>query len=98
MKRKTATAKSRTGVAAVSDRRAPVPSALRIKSILGPIDFSALSTKALDYAVPLAQQFGAKPTLLHVVEAAATPGFAKSFLLMMGNDKKYESNTNKASG
>jgi universal stress protein A len=43
-------------------------SPFRIKSILVPIDFSAASKKALKYAVPFAEQFGAKLTLLHVVE------------------------------
>jgi nucleotide-binding universal stress UspA family protein len=60
---------------------------LKIKYILVPIDFSAPSKKALDYAVPFAEQFGAKLTLLHVVEPVATPDFANSFPLMMENDK-----------
>jgi universal stress protein A len=52
-----------------------------------PIDFSAPSKKALDYAVPFAEQFGAKLTLLHVVEPVATLDFADSFPLMMESDK-----------
>jgi universal stress protein A len=60
---------------------------LQIKYILVPIDFSAPSKKALDYAVPFAEQFGAKLTLLHVVEPVATPDFANSFPLMMEKDK-----------
>jgi nucleotide-binding universal stress UspA family protein len=40
----------------------------RLKHILVPIDFSKVSINALRYAVPLAKQFGAKLTLLHVVE------------------------------
>src|SRR5207248_3408162 len=67
--------------------RASFPTSLRIKSILVPIDFSASSKKALDYAVAFAEQFGARLTLLHVVEPDATPDFAKSFPLMMENDK-----------
>jgi nucleotide-binding universal stress UspA family protein len=63
------------------------PSLLQIKSILVPIDFSAQSEKALAYAVPFAEQFGAKLTLLHVVEPVATPDFAGSFPLIMENDK-----------
>ena len=63
------------------------PALLRIKSILVPIDFSTASKKALQYAVPFARQFGAKLTLLHVVEPVATPDFANSFPLMMENDK-----------
>ena len=68
-------------------KSAPVPALLGIKSILVPTDFSAPSKKALDYAVPFAEQFGAKLTLLHVVEPVATPDFANSFPLMMENDK-----------
>ena len=64
-----------------------VPALLNIKSILVPIDFSAPSEKALAYAVPFARQFGAKLTLLHVVEPVATPDFAGSFPLVMENDK-----------
>jgi len=64
-----------------------VPSLLRIKSILVPIDFSAGSEKALAYAVPFAEQFGAKLTLLHIAESLATPDFAKSFPLALDNDK-----------
>lgn len=63
------------------------PAKLRIKSILVPIDYSAPSKKALDYAVSFAEQFGAKLTLLHVVEPIATPDFANSFPLVMQNDK-----------
>src|SRR5688500_7346597 len=45
----------------------------RIKQILVPIDFSDCSSKALQYALPLAKQHGAKVTLLYVV---TTPAFA----------------------
>jgi nucleotide-binding universal stress UspA family protein len=44
----------------------PVP--IEIKRILVPLDFSPLSKKALEYAIPLAAQFGAKITLLHALE------------------------------
>jgi nucleotide-binding universal stress UspA family protein len=64
-----------------------VPSLLKIKSILVPMDFSAPSKKALAYAVPFAEQFGAKLTLLHVVEPVATPDFANSFPLVIEDDK-----------
>lgn len=60
---------------------------LEIRSILIPTDFSAEATKALEYAVPLARLFGAKLTLLHVVEPVATPDFAKSFPIGMDNDR-----------
>ena len=63
------------------------PALRGIKSILVPIDFSAPSQKALAYAVPFARQFGAKLTLLNVVEPVATPDFAKSFPLSMENDE-----------
>jgi nucleotide-binding universal stress UspA family protein len=101
MKTQTVQAKSRSESAVVRRRRttavgnnpsattasAPVLASLKIKYILVPIDFSAPSKKALDYAVPFAEQFGAKLTLLHVVEPVATPDFANSFPLMMENDK-----------
>jgi nucleotide-binding universal stress UspA family protein len=64
-----------------------VPALLQIKSILVPIDFSPSSEKALAYAVVFARQFGATLTLLHVVESVATPDFAKSFPLVMENDR-----------
>ena len=38
-----------------------------------PADFSKISDKALDYAVPLAKQFGAKITLLHAIEPLPYP-------------------------
>jgi len=60
---------------------------LAIKSILVPIDFSRPSLKALDYAIPFAQEFGARVTLLHVMEPAVTPDFASSFPLMMETDE-----------
>jgi universal stress protein A len=60
---------------------------LQIKSILVPIDFSVSSKKALAYAIPFAEEFGAKLTLLHVVEPVATPDFANSSPLLMENDK-----------
>src|SRR5262249_43447565 len=59
----------------------------RLKSILVPIDFSAEAKKALAYAVPFARQFGARLTVLHVVEPVALPDFAKSFPLAIENDK-----------
>lgn len=64
-----------------------VPALLNIRSILVPTDFSPASEKALAYAVPFARQFGAKLTLLHVVEPVATPDFANSFPLAVENDK-----------
>jgi len=99
MKTNTIASPSKTGASAVARGLTTVarpesttgaksaPVLLRIKSILVPIDFSTSSKKALQYAVPFARQFGAKLTLLHVVEPVATPDFANSFPLMMENDK-----------
>ena len=78
---KTKTTRPKRGAA--KTRTAP----RRIKSILVPIDFSAPSKQALAYAVPFAEQFGAKLTLLNVVEPVATPDFATSFPLAMENDR-----------
>ena len=39
----------------------------RLKKILVPVDFSACSKKALQYAVPFAEQFNAKLIFLHVL-------------------------------
>jgi len=50
-----------------------IPNSLDLKNILVPIDFSRISRKALDYAIPLARQFGAKITLLHVFEPLPYP-------------------------
>ena len=48
-----------------------IPSVIQMKNILVPLDFSEMSLKSLQYAVPFARQFGAKLTLVHVVEAPA---------------------------
>ena len=57
-----------SGVSATRKRVETAEPILRLKSILVPIDFSRISQKALDYAVPLAKQFGAKITVLHAIE------------------------------
>ena len=44
---------------------------IALKQILVPIDFSNCSLRALDLASTIAQPFGARLTLLHVVEPAA---------------------------
>jgi nucleotide-binding universal stress UspA family protein len=51
-----------------------VPLTLALKQILVPIDFSSTSRKALRYAVPIAKEFGAKLTLLHVIELPSYTG------------------------
>jgi universal stress protein A len=76
--------KSRDRLQALDTAPTTFPS--RIKHILVPLDFSTPSEKALEYAVSLAKQFGAKLTLLNVVEPIATPDFAY-FPLAMENDK-----------
>jgi len=45
----------------------PLPT-FNLKRVLVPVDFSDCSKKALQYAIPLARQFDAELTLLHVVE------------------------------
>jgi universal stress protein A len=53
-----------------------VPFYLKLKKILVPIDFSPASLKALNYAIPFADQFGASITLLHVLENQPFPSYA----------------------
>jgi universal stress protein A len=55
---------------AASARAESRPMPLHLESILVPLDLSDLSLASLRYAVPLARQFGARITLLHVVEPA----------------------------
>lgn len=45
------------------------------KKILVPIDFSIHSARSLDYTASLAEKFGAKVILLHVVEQGIYPSF-----------------------
>jgi nucleotide-binding universal stress UspA family protein len=49
------------------------PPAFRLRGILVPIDFSESSKKALRYAQPFAEQFGAEIILLHVVGPMMRP-------------------------
>ncbi len=51
-------------------------SLLRIQHILVPIDFSEPSRRALRSAIQFAERFGARITLLHVVEPLDQPDFA----------------------
>ena len=53
-------------------KAAPRP-ALRFKTIVVPTDFSAASRTALDYAVPLAREHGAKIVLVYVIEPRIYP-------------------------
>ena len=52
----------------------PAPSTVKLKRILVPIDFSDASIKALKYAVPFAEHFGATICLVNVMEQVS---FAK---------------------
>ena len=54
--------------------RTAVKSPFTLKRILVPIDFSACSTKALQYALPLAKEHKAAITLLYVVAPAYSAG------------------------
>jgi nucleotide-binding universal stress UspA family protein len=57
-----------------------VPAVLRMEKILVPLDFSKASRKALTYAVPFAEQFGARIVLLHVVEPVVYPATDLGYL------------------
>jgi len=46
---------------------------LSLRRILVPIDFSNHARRALHYATPLAVQFGARITLLHVIKRVVYP-------------------------
>jgi hypothetical protein len=62
-----------SGVAGERDASKIGPVILKFKRILVPIDFSKISQKALEYAVPLAKQFEAKITVLHAFEPLPYP-------------------------
>ena len=49
------------------ERPQTTPSVFQLNTLLVPVDFSGCSTKALAYAIPLAQQFKAELILLHVM-------------------------------
>ncbi len=59
---------------------------LEIRSILVPIDFSESSNEAFQYAVAFARQFGAKLTLLHVIEVVTAGDFADTFPLLLDDE------------
>lgn len=56
-----------------SRRKSAAPAPLQIRHILVPMDFSDLARQALWHAIPLATGFGAKISLLHVVDLPAYP-------------------------
>ncbi len=49
------------------------PGRFQLKTLLVPVDFSACSDKAVEYARAFAEQFGAELMLLHVVEPVVYP-------------------------
>lgn len=74
--RRTRPAPSRRPAAKTARRRA-VPN-LKVRRILVPLDFSEKANKALNYAIALADEMGARIILMHVVEpvyVSAEPGF-----------------------
>lgn len=77
MKTKPAKPTARTASRAPDNSPAPVmdlvPSFLRLKKILVPVDFSDFSAKAIKYAARFAEQFGATLVLAHVVEPVRYP-------------------------
>jgi universal stress protein A len=50
------------------ESRSAEPTRVRLRRILVPLDFSGKSRQALEFAVPLAEQYGGKIILIHVVE------------------------------
>lgn len=86
MKKKTSQTKPSASVTETSVAEEEInfePAMLNIKDILVPLDFSSSSKKALAYALPFAKQFGAKITLLYVVEPVVYPaefGYVPSLL------------------
>jgi universal stress protein A len=56
-----------------AERKAP---RLNISRILVPSDFSPASDNAFNYALRLAEEFGAELILIHVLEPALSPSFA----------------------
>ena len=50
-----------------------LPSPIRLQHVLVPVDFSASAVKALHYGVSFAGQYGARVTVVHVVEPPMYP-------------------------
>lgn len=65
-----------------------VPALIKVNTILVPLDFSATSTKALAYAIRMAEQFGSKIVLLNVIEPIATPDFAYHPLMLESEESR----------
>ena len=58
----------RTSVPLTAEKGERCEPVLKLTRILVPMDFSKTCEKALDYAVPLAREFGATITVLHAIE------------------------------
>ncbi len=58
----------------------------RIATILVPVDFSAASLPAYEFALDLAEQYNARVHLLHVIENATSPDFEKFPLVRDAQD------------
>ncbi len=54
-------------------RAKPEPRGLALRRILVPLDFSGKSRQALRFAIPLAQRYGARISLVHAVEHPVYP-------------------------
>jgi universal stress protein A len=65
---KTQSAKAASQIRTKRRQRSNQPRALLLRRILVPIDFSGKSRRALAFAVPLAQRYGGRIFLLHVVQ------------------------------
>lgn len=70
---------------------------MEIRHMLAPTDFSAFSKQAIDSAFALAQRFGAKVSLLHVIEqpdssgvSAVPPGLATILLEDLERESRRE--------
>lgn len=83
---------------AAKEKRFKSPGRPRVASLLVPVDFSAASGKALEYALSLAEEFDAKVTLLYVIEPVATPDFVNAFPLMLERDEMNAVCENKLRG
>lgn len=66
----------------------PPPERMSLKRILVPIDFSEASLKALRYAVPFAEQFGATICLVHVIEPASFMNDLPNVVLVRSDEEE----------
>lgn len=73
----------RAGRSTSARQFAPAKKTLHIRSILVPVDFSEPSNVALRRAASFARMFGAKLTLLHMVEPIVAPDLPYSCPLLM---------------